>query len=468
MRKLVVFEITERELRLYTIASQHSIAGRVQESRPIQIAGGEIIRISLSGIIEQGIVRDPEALLQNLLTCRAEHALESCLAFLAIPMQSGFVRSYRLPWLSKRDRGPAVALLVTEEVPGSSEVLYDYLILEEEKPEHLTILLAAARQEILNQYVTIFERAGICLAGVNFSPAVLGQSLGLQPSEDVLFLLEETEGLQMMLFHRGAPEGFRTLALPGLGTNFSTADQGRQSFWADWEKELQRFLVYFRTQYPELTINRLIWDGEAELKLFAENIAAANYISQVEGLPGGRRYRAITAYADLILAKTPVLNLWKSVRLKAAERQRSQRLVAVLGIVLLIGNGCWFFLQHLTSARETQVQMLERQGEKLEAEAKREQDLTRAWETVRAHSPKISRDLEQVQTLSQGVELAKLTYRQGNLSLSGRARDARSVEELLQGLRRMEWSRPQLTGYISTSVQNIEFSLSAKRDNLQS
>jgi len=54
-------------------------------------------------------------------------------------------------------------------------------------------------------------------------------------------------------------------------------------------------------------------------------------------------------------------------------------------------------------------------------------------------------------------------YKQGSMSLRGSAKDARSVQTLIRTLRTMGWEQPALTSYKLTSLNNVEFSLSAKR-----
>ena len=75
--------------------------------------------------------------------------------------------------------------------------------------------------------------------------------------------------------------------------------------------------------------------------------------------------------------------------------------------------------------------------------------------------------MNQIQALqaSPGIELKfeQVVYKQGSLSIRGSAKDARSVQALIRTMREMGWEQPALSSYKLTSLNNVEFTLSAKR-----
>lgn len=486
-KKLVFFEISELEIRVFKASSP--FWGNLHQSHLTTLV--EFDRIPISGIIEQGVVHDEDALLRILLDYQLEHPCEGCLAYLAIPLQTGFVRSYKLPWLSRRNRKSAIALLVDQEVPSSADLLYDYVVLDEEKHKSVTILLGASRQGILDKYVSIFKRARIEVGGLNFAVAVLGQGLELNPSDDVLYLQEESDGLQVVLFRGMVPESIRTLhsinrsinqsslLLPGNGGNNGSIKE----HFEDWENEISRFLLYFRTQYEAFNLKRLVWSGSSTIESLAKSISAAHNVSEMEQarlksvpdvwsrvLRENKGWGEVAiAYGTLILSKSSVLNLWRHPIRAYHLQQRYQRLVFGLFILFLLGNFSWLFLHRRTLTMQQEVQQLSRQGSRIEAQVKQQKNLERAWKIAQAQSEKIGNGLGQVQTLAGSrLKFEKLVYKQGNMSITGSAEDAKSIQSLMHGLRTLGWSQPFLTGYRSTSLEKIEFSLSTKREHLNS
>ena len=201
-RRSVVFELTDNEIRAFWFSS-NLFEKKVHSSTEVKID-----RIPVpTGYIEQGNIRNEHALIEVLSDYAAlQNLTERRKAYLAIPLHQGFIRSYTLPWIPKRDRKSAISLLVDEEISiAKSDLLFDFLVLAEDKKNSLEILLGATRQSLLNQYVLIFGRAGYRITSVDFAFSILGQSLGFAPGEDVLYLQRESDSLQMVLFRGTVP-----------------------------------------------------------------------------------------------------------------------------------------------------------------------------------------------------------------------------------------------------------------------
>jgi len=123
MRKAsVAFELTDGEIRAFWF-SVPPFRKPVHSSTVVRF---DRIPIPV-GVIEQGNVRDENGLIDILATYRAQHPGESPKAYLAIHLQQGFIRSYTLPWIPKRDRKSAISLLVDEEISiARSDLLFDF------------------------------------------------------------------------------------------------------------------------------------------------------------------------------------------------------------------------------------------------------------------------------------------------------------------------------------------------------
>ncbi|HUS89809.1 MAG TPA: competence protein ComA, partial [Desulfosporosinus sp.] len=362
-------------------------------------------------------------------------------------------------------RKSAISLLVDEEISiARSDLLFDFLVLSEEKHKGLQILLGATRQSLLDRYVFIFGRAGFKVTGVDFAFSILGQSLGFEANEDVLYLQGESDSFQMALFRGAVPESVRSLHP-----------------LEEWENEIRRFLLYYRTQHPDLNLKRLVWSGDSVAEFLAQGLLTSKHVSAVEqaklrNVPDSWRKvleenkgwgEVAVGYGIRIAAHRPGLNLWRQPNTAQTVERRYRGMALFIFALLMFGTMTWLSLYRITLPLQQEVQQISRQGARIEAQAKHQEDLETAWNKVMIHAEKIGDGLAQIQAIQAlpGVELKieQVIYKQGSMSLRGSAKDARSVQTLIRTLRTMGWEQPALTSYKLTSLNNVEFSLSAKR-----
>jgi Tfp pilus assembly PilM family ATPase len=473
----VVFELTDGEIRAFWF-SVPPFRKPVHSSALVKFD-----RIPIStGLIEQGNVRNENALVNILLTYASHHPCERIKAYLAIPLQQGFIRAYTLPWLPKRDRKAAISLLVDEEISiERSDLLFDFVVISEEKHKSLQILLGAARQSLLDRYVLIFGQAGFKVTGVEFAFSVLGQVLGFEPSEDVLYLQGESDYLQMALFRGSVPENVRTL-LPlqqPLSLPLSVESEVRTNERTEeWENEIRRYLLYYRTQQSNLNLKRLVWSGDKVIDQLAQGLLASNHVSVVEqvrisSVPDSwrevleenkGRCEVVVGYALRISSHHPGLNLWCQPNMAHKTKRKYYGLALFSAALLLIGTIIWFSLFQITLSLQQEVQELYQQGARIEAQAKQKEALETAWNKVKVHPERIGEGLAQVNILTgTGVTIEKVIYKQGTMSLSGSANDEKDVQMLIHTLRTMGWVQPALSSYKLDSQNNLKFILSAKR-----
>ena len=460
-KRSVVFELTDGEIRAFWFLV-HPFRNQSHSSTAVKF---DRIPIPV-GVIEQGNVRNENVLIDILTTYGAQHPGESQKAYLAIPLQQGFIRSFTLPWIPKRDRKSAISLLVDEEISiARSDLLFDFLVLSEEKHKGIQILLGATRQSLLDRYVFIFGRAGFKVTGVDFAFSILGKSLGFEPNEDVLYLQGESDSFQMALFRGAVPESVRSL-------NERTEE---------WENEIRRFLLYYRTQHPDLNLKRLVWNGDAVAELLAQGLLTSNHVPAVEQaklrnvpdswrkvLEGNKGWGEVAVgYGIRISAHRPELNLWRQPNTAQTVQRRYRGMALFIFALFIIGTIIWFSLYQMALPLQQDVQQISRQGAMIEAQTKHQEDLETAWNKVKIHTERIGDGLAQIQAMQAlpGVELKieQVIYKQGSMSLRGSAKDARSVQTLIRTLRTMGWEQPALSSYKLTSLNNVEFSLSAKR-----
>jgi len=477
----VVFELTDGEIRAFWF-SVHPFRKPGHASNAV-----DFDRIPIpTGVIEQGNVRDENTLIEILLTYGTQHPTERQKVYLAIPLQQGFIRSYMLPWIPKRDRKSAISLLVDEEISiDRSDLLFDFLVLSEKKHINLQVILGATRQSLVERYAFVFGQAGFMVNGVDFALSILGQSLGFEPNEDILYLRGDTKSFQMVLFRGAIPESVRSLhplqrsfPLPSAVGNERNANEQSEA----WGNEIRRFLLYYRTQHSDLNLKRLVWSGDSLAELLAQGLLSSNHVAGVEEakltcVPDSWREilgenkgwcEVAIGYGIRISEHRTGLNLWRQANTLQTLQRRYQGIVLFICALLIFGNMICFLLYRMALPLQQEVQQLSRQGTRIDAQAKHQQDLQMAWDRVKIDdAERIGDDLVQIQGL-QGLSQAELRieqviYKQGNMSLLGSAKDARSVEILIRILRDMGWEKPALLNYKMTSQNNVEFSVSAKR-----
>ena len=479
-KRSVVFELTDGEIRAFCF-SVHPFRKQSHSSTAVKFD-----RIPIpTGVIEQGSVRKENVLIDILATYGAQSPNRSRKAYLAIPLQQGFIRSYTLPWIPKRDRKSAISLLIDEEISiARSDLLFDFLVLSEEKHKDLQILLGATPHSLLNQYVFIFERAGFKVVGVDFAFSILGQSLGFQADEDVLYLQGESDSFQIALFRGAVPEGVRSLHLKQGELPFPLTEENRGSKrerMQEWENEIRRFLLYYRTQHSDLNLKRIVWKGDSVAEFLAQGLLTSNHVSEVEqiqlkNIPDSWKKvleenkgwgEVAVGYGIRISERRPELNLWRQPNTLQMVQRRYQKMALSLFTLMISGTIICFSLYYRVLPLQQEVNEISRQGARIEAQAKHQEDLETAWNQVTIHAERIGDGMAQIQAMQAlpGVELKieQVIYKQGSMSLRGRANDARSVQTLLQNLRTMGWEQPTLSSYKLTSLHDIEFYLSAKR-----
>ena len=468
MRKSsVVFELTDGEIRAFWFLA-HPFRKQGHSSTAVKFD-----RIPIpTGVVEQGNVRNEIILIDILATYKAQHPSESQKAYLAISLQQGFIRSYTLPWIPKRDRKSAISLLVDEEISiARSDLLYDFLVLSEEKHNSLQILLGATRQSLLDRYVFVFGRAGYKVTSVDFTFSILGQSLGFEPNEDVLYLQGAAESLQMALFRGAVPESVRSVVNGGSAN--------------EWESEIRRFLLHYRTQHPDLNLNRVVWKGDSVAEFLAQGLLMSNHVSVVEpaqlrNVPDYWRKvleenkgwgEVALGYGILISAHRPRLNLRRQPNRVQTVQRWYQGGALFMFALFMIGMILWVSLYQMALPIQQEVQQISRQGARLEAQSKQQEELVTAWNLVKLHAERIGDGMGQIQALQNlpgvGLKIEQVIYKQGTLSIRGDAKDAQSVQTLIRTLRTMGWEQPALSSYKLTPLNIVEFSLSAKRGNVR-
>jgi type IV pilus assembly protein PilM len=456
----LTIEISDQELKILVVSCKPYLTKRFQEKK----LNLDLIPIP-TGVIEQGILRDKEVLLGLLQTYLTKRELVGPIPVnLLIPSQLGFIRAYRLPWVPKADRASAIGFLVEEEVPiPAADLLYDYLILENNRKNNVfQFLIGATRGSLIQDYVHVFQQAGLEVDKIDFVISALGYALGLNNNEEFICLQAENNTLQFILFNGIIPEVVRTfLADPALA--FSEVD---------WESEIQRVLLCYGSQHPGISLRKIYIIGEGMTELIAERLEKTGLVSRITKADFGkipdswRKYcqtwpentKIVLNYALRNQGKGPGINLWR----KQVNRKRKDFFfkINVISFVLVLMTGflIWLPLQNRENRLQNETEQLRSKGRQLLSSAEQQTALSKAWIAAREYPFYFGEKLAEIQRLlPYGVELTNLEYKEGGLSLQGTTDNAEKFEELLAALTASGLERPLLTTYQKTDRAAIKF-----------
>ncbi|HWQ89609.1 MAG TPA: PilN domain-containing protein [Desulfitobacteriaceae bacterium] len=461
MAKIILtIEISDQELRILCLTRKSGVKKILAKEIPVF----DII-ILPNGVIEQGILKNKEVFISLWQKYLADKKLTGAITVnFLIPFQLGFLRTYCLPWISKAERLSAVGFLIDEEVPiPGSDLLSDYIILEDDRKNNLFhILVGAARKSIIQAYIEAFSQINIEVRNIDCALSVLGYVLNLKNNEESLYLQVENQTLQLIIFNGIVPEVVRTF-YPDLSA--VSPDE-------EWEREIQKVLLYYGNQRSALSLRKICFAGERAAEDMAERICKAGWASQIQPADAVKipdlwqkvcpkwpeKAKTVTGYVLRIRQKAPGINLWRQ-QMARKRRNFTSRIIYVLcALILLTGCIVLFPLQLKKNQLQNEVDKLRIQGSDTIAFSNQLNNLEKAWSEARNYQLYVGEYLTEIQRLlPTGIELNNLEYKEGNLSLQGTTTEADQIEKLLATLKSMGLEHPLLTTYQQTEQASLKF-----------
>lgn len=461
-RIILTVEITDQELKILAVSGK---------SRLTRIPPGKKLNFDLipipTGVIDQGILRNKEVFLGLIRSYLEKRKFVGPIIInILIPSQLGFIRAFRLPWIAKNDRASAIGFLIEEEVPiPVSDLLFDYLILEDDKERNIFhIMIGATRSSSIQDYIEIFQQANIQVKKIDFAILALGYALGLNSDEESVCLQVERNTLQLILFNGIIPEVVRTFS----------ADPITALPEVEWESEIQRVLLCYGSQYSGISLKNIYITGEEIPEAIAERLHKAGMVSRIrkadlvkipdswkKGLQTWpENALTVITYALRNFRDKNSINLWR----KQADRKRKDFLYKIntfsFALILIIGFLIWLPLQIRENKLQNEAEQLRNKGRELLTISNQQKALNKAWFFAREYPFYVGEKLAEIQhLLPNGVELTNLEYRQGGLCLQGTTDNAEKYEELIAALINCGLDRPQLTTYQKTDQASIKFVL---------
>ncbi len=130
----------------------------------------------LPGVVQGGVVHDPEALSKVVGQLAKEHHLS--MANIALPEEQAFLAHMEFPRVPLRDVGTAVAVHLEEYVPvPPEEAIYDYVITESEHDDTTSVIASVLPRKTVEQYLEIFHDTGITPKSFEFQSHAMARAL---------------------------------------------------------------------------------------------------------------------------------------------------------------------------------------------------------------------------------------------------------------------------------------------------
>lgn len=489
-KQQVSIEITDQEIRVlgYLPTRERRLKRlkrlkRLEEFKEIDMTSVMFETFILpSGVIEQGIVRQPTELTRILeLSLKNRGIKGNVSARITIPLSNGFVREYSLPWISKRERKQLIPYLADEEIPiPTEERVYDYWIAEEKlEDKRIRVVLSGIRKANLTSFTTCFEAAGLGIESLGFSPLAWAYALNLEPNQHILLIKEHSDFFQFHLYKGRIPEMTRTLRLDPQG---SLGIEER-------DVELERVLAYFWTFQEKVDIRRVIISEGKESAKLGQKVCA--YLRQEKGLAPQLQTmtEVISPYInsefkgdepEKILAVLGMAfqsssdypnNFWREkVRIKQGQRRRWIATVLLL-VLSFTGLVVRDLLVQKVDTLDSEISQLEANREVMTRSIDEETKRTQEWLQLVEHPTSVGHELAQVQSLmGNGIQFKRLDYQEGTLIIEGDATQPALVQNLFEKLQLLGWDQPRLGTYHQdenrdSTDERIEFSLTTKKNS---
>jgi Tfp pilus assembly PilM family ATPase len=215
----------------------------------------ECIALPAHAIVE-GRIKLPESVIQTLRTLVQKTHTQHLSTCMTLPAQG--VISKRFQWLkkltSKEQKRQAEEQLVSHFPGFSHELCYDYNILSELDDSHENVLLVATRQEQLNDYIHVAERAELSVKIIDVDTYALARAVRF-------VMAEKCDFSQIAILH----VELNSVLFIVMNDN----EIMYHSCWNDNNIEqistkLNNAIQVFYSTYPQLPLNDLYISGEAE------------------------------------------------------------------------------------------------------------------------------------------------------------------------------------------------------------
>jgi len=202
-----------------------------------------------------------EAIISSLKKAVAETKASIDEVHTSISAKDIIVRFFKMPYLALKERDQAVKFEARKYIPFKmDEVLSGYTTVEESKKSgQMSVLFAAAKRDIASRYLILLTRSGIRPKVMDTVPTALARLFSYNGQLDdkaataVLYISEDGTA-NIYIIKNEVPYLTRDVE---LGVEKEKTSQKLAA-------ELQTSLDYFRRQFPDIDVKKIIIAGEGD------------------------------------------------------------------------------------------------------------------------------------------------------------------------------------------------------------
>ncbi len=265
----------------------------------------------------------------------ADNSFTTSHAVVALPEQDVFIRVIKTPVMSEKELNNFILLGAEEYIPiPVTEVTFDAQIIEK-RPEDMSVLLVASKNEVLNRYVEVLKKAGLTPKGLEPETLSIERVLGDtadRPSASIIVNIG-IAATQLIITYKGFVRFTRSVPIGGdaltsaiqkqLNLEFDRAEEYKKAYGLDEAQveakvhdaikpvfdsillEINKSKMYYTTHNPDVIINRVILSGGTAL------------------MPGLLLY-----IANKLDVEAELANPWRTVKLIEKLKGRRNELIA--------------------------------------------------------------------------------------------------------------------------------------------
>jgi len=267
------------------------------------------------GLIEEGSVRDPEAVSGHIRELFKSNKLKDKNVAISIGGYSVIVKKINVQTMTENELHETIHFEAEQYIPFDiSEVNLDFQILgeSEHNPNQMNVLLVAAKKEMISEYINLMKMAKLNPRIIDVDAFALQNIFNFNYSleeENVALIDIGASKTSLNILKNNVSEFMRDVSLGceqindriastvgctieeteaiklGKETDLISAEDLKDivdSVVTDWCIEIKRALDFFYSTYPEEQIGRIVLSGGgANIKKFIE-LLAAETSSEVE------------------------------------------------------------------------------------------------------------------------------------------------------------------------------------------
>jgi len=304
------------------------------------------------GIIEEGDIKDPVALVKYVKLAMAKAApqsIRSKFVIYSIPETKGFIRVIRIPYEQKDDLEAAIFAEVEQLFPVSLEESYlDWQVLGGKKEGgDLEILVAVVPQVVVDSYSEVLSMAGLRPVAAEIESIAISRSLiNEKVSQKPMLIIDLGKDRTGFIIYKSPAVQF-TASIPVCGKEFNKAI-ARQLDISEDEAEALKYKCGLSTrgeclkvyQAMDSNLNEMMGYIDKLLGYYHEHFTAESDIAKVIICGGEARLNGISSLLSLKIKKeiekgSPWVNIISSAQeIPAISRNDSMVFVTVLGLAL--------------------------------------------------------------------------------------------------------------------------------------